>query len=87
MMFFSNLTMYLSLIGFIIVILCIVALFVLKYAYNNGYIRLYQWESWKEKLLFLMVSFVVLTMLLFMTHRYFENKVIGYDRNIEEQLE
>ena len=35
----------------------------------------------------LMVSFVVLTMLLFMAHRYFENKVIGYDRNIEEQLE
>ncbi|HHU6749116.1 TPA: hypothetical protein ACUI22_002820 [Staphylococcus aureus] len=87
MMFLSNLTMYLSLIGFVIVILCIVALFILKHAYNNGYIRLYQWEFWKKKLLFLMVLFVIFTMLLFMAHRHFENKVIGYDRNIEEQLE
>ncbi|UMT77438.1 hypothetical protein ML436_09780 [Staphylococcus roterodami] len=83
----SNLTMNLIFVGFIVLSLCIVCVFVLNYFYKNDYIEYYQWKSWRKKLLIMMFLFIVSIIFLFIAHRFFEKSVTDYNKNMEEQLE
>lgn len=62
----SNLTMNFIFVGFIVISLCIVCVFVLNYFYKNDYIEYYQWKSWKRKLFIMMFLFIVSIILLFL---------------------
>ena len=61
----SNLTMNFIFVGFIVISLCIVCVFVLNYFYKNDYIEYYQWKSWKKAFI-MMFLFIVSIILLFL---------------------
>ena len=75
----SNLTMNFIFVGFIVISLCIVCVFVLNYFYKNDYIEYYQWKSWKKAFI-MMFLFIVSIILLFFAHRCFEKSITDYNK-------
>ena len=75
----SNLTMNFIFVGFIVISLCIVCVFVLNYFYKNDYIEYYQWKSWK-KAFYYDVFIYCINNSLFFAHRCFEKSITDYNK-------